>query len=280
MKRFLLCTDLDRTLIPNGPAPLCPAADRLFRKLAGRREIRLAYVTGRHRALIEDAIAEFGLPDPDFAIADVGASIYEISAQGWRPWRAWQDNIASDWRGLNSERLRAMLDFPELRLQEREKQAPFKLSYYAAVDTDSRALIARITARLLDEGIHANLIWSIDELAGTGLLDVLPRSAGKLQAIRFLMERHGFSLRNTVFAGDSGNDLDVLLSDIPSVLVANADPQTKARAAKTKPEALYMAKGGYLDMNGNYGAGILEGVAHFWPEADAWLRECESHKEE
>ncbi|MGE4441431.1 MAG: HAD-IIB family hydrolase [Desulfomicrobium sp.] len=276
MKRFLLCTDLDRTLVPNGPAPPCPAADRLFRKLTDRRELFLAYVTGRHRALIEDAIAEFGLPDPDFAIADVGASIYEVSAQGWRPWRAWQEYIASDWRGLNSERLRDMLlDFPELRLQEREKQAPFKLSYYAAADADSRALAARIKAVLLREGIHANLIWSIDELAGTGLLDVLPQNAGKLQAIRFLMERHGFSLRNTVFAGDSGNDLDVLLSDIPSVLVANADPQIKSRAAKTKPEALHIATGGYLGMNGNYSAGILEGVTHFWPEADAWLREFE-----
>ncbi len=281
MKRLLLCTDLDRTLIPNGPAPLCPAANRLFRKLASRRELHLAYVTGRHRALIEDAIAEFELPTPDFAIADVGASIYEVSAHGWRPWRAWQENIAPDWRGLNSERLRDMLrDFPELRLQEREKQAPFKLSYYAAVDTDSRALTARITTRLLREGIRASLVWSIDELAGIGLLDVLPQSAGKLQAVRFLMDRRGFSLRNTVFAGDSGNDLDVLLSDIPAVLVANADPEIKVRVARTKPDALYIAKGGYLDMNGNYSAGILEGIVHFWPEVGAWLRECEPHKDE
>ncbi len=182
MKRFLLCTDLDRTLIPNGPAPPWPAAKALFGKLATREEICLAYVTGRHRALIEDAIAEFDLPSPDFAIADVGASIYEVSAQGWRPWRMWLEHIAPDWRGLNSENLRDLLrDIPELQMQEKEKQAPFKLSYYVPLDADSRTLIVRMHERLQREGIRANLIWSIDELAHIGLLDVLPQSAGKLQ---------------------------------------------------------------------------------------------------
>ena len=76
-----------------------------------------------------------------------------------------------------------------------------------------------------------------------------------------------------MFAGDSGNDLDVLISDIRSVLVANADAETKRRAEKASGEALYVAKGGYLGMNGNYSAGILEGAAHYWPEVDAWLHE-------
>jgi hypothetical protein len=29
---------------------------------------------------------------------------------------------------------------------------------------------------------------------------------------------------------------------------------------------LYLARGGLLEMNGNYSAGILEGVAHYHPE--------------
>jgi len=276
MRRFLLCTDLDRTLIPNGPEPPWPAAKALFRKLAEREEICLAYVTGRHRALIEDAIAEFDLPSPDFAIADVGASIYQVSADDWQPWNQWEEHIAPDWQGMRCADLKNLLrGIAKLQPQEREKQAPFKLSYYVALDEDSRTLIARMYERLQHEGIRANLVWSIDELAHIGLLDVLPQSAGKLHAIRFMMTRQNFSLRDTLFAGDSGNDLDVLLSDIPAVLVANADGDIKTQLAKTKPEALYIATGGYLSMNGNYSAGILEGVAHFWPEADAWLREFE-----
>jgi sucrose-6F-phosphate phosphohydrolase len=276
MRRFLLCTDLDRTLIPNGPEPPWPAAKALFRKLAAREELCLAYVTGRHRALIEDAIAEFDLPSPDFAIADVGASIYQVGANGWQPWNQWEEHIAPDWQGMRCADLKNLLSgIKELQLQEREKQAAFKLSYYIALDADSRTLIARMHERLEREGIRANLIWSIDELAHIGLLDVLPESAGKLHAIRFMMARQHFSLQDTIFAGDSGNDLDVLLSDIPAVLVANANSEIKAQVKKTKPEALYVAAGGYLGMNGNYSAGILEGVAHFWPEADAWLRKFE-----
>jgi sucrose-6-phosphatase len=281
VKRYLLCTDLDRTLIPNGPSPICPTAAGLFRQLAAREELSLAYVTGRHRALIESAMAEFDLPDPDFAIADVGASMYEVTTQGWRSWRMWEEHIAPDWRGMNSEGLRKLLrKLPELRLQEREKQAPFKLSYYVPLEADSRAWTELIGQRLLREGIHANLIWSIDELAGIGLLDVLPQSAGKLNAIRFLMKRHDFSVQSTVFAGDSGNDLDVLLSEIPAVLVANAAPEIKTYMAQAKPEALHIANGAYLGMNGNYSAGILEGVAHFWPEMNAWLRELKPHKDQ
>jgi len=83
VKRFLLCTDLDRTLIPNGAEPESPSARERFRQLAGHEEITLAYVSGRHKALIEQAIAEFDLPLPDFAIADVGTTIYQIGTSGW-----------------------------------------------------------------------------------------------------------------------------------------------------------------------------------------------------
>ena len=56
------------------------------------------------------------------------------------------------------------------------------------------------------------------------------------------------------------------------MLVANADPQVKSLVAAANPATLYVAQGGYLGMNGNYSAGILEGVAHYHPALDAWLR--------
>ena len=49
-ERLLLCTDLDRTLIPNGPQPESPGARDRFAALAGSPHVVLAYVTGRHRA--------------------------------------------------------------------------------------------------------------------------------------------------------------------------------------------------------------------------------------
>jgi len=274
MKRILLCTDLDRTLIPNGAQPESPEARQRFRKLAGREEVTLAYVSGRHLALIKRAITEFDLPQPDFAIADVGSTIYQVDSSGWQQWGAWDAQIAPDWRGLSHDELYRLLgSFPALKLQEKEKQNRHKLSFYVRLETDAQEVLAAMDLQLKRANIKANLIWSIDESAGIGLLDILPASANKLHAIHFLAQRNDFNQHDTVFAGDSGNDLDVLLSDIPSVLVANADAEVKKQAQNAHKDFLYIATGGYLGMNGNYSAGILEGVAHYWPEADAWLRE-------
>jgi HAD superfamily hydrolase (TIGR01484 family) len=273
MKPLLICTDLDRTLIPNGPQPLSPGAPELFARLAALEAVRLAYVTGRHRALIESAISEFGLPVPDFAIADVGATIYRTDRDGWTPWPQWEEHIAPDWLGLTSADLHGLLrDLPGLMLQEEEKLGRLKLSYYVPLDLDRPTLLREAGERLERASVRARLVWSVDELAGVGLLDVLPSRAGKLAAIRFLMEYEGFGLEDTLFAGDSGNDLDVLASDIPAVLVANADEETRSRLAPGDKGRLCFARG-YLGMNGNFAAGILEGAAHFHPDVDAWLRE-------
>jgi len=273
MEKFLLCTDLDRTLIPNGAQPASPQAMGRFKQLVSREEITLAYVTGRHRELIEQAIVEYDLPQPDFAIADVGSTIYQLGASGWRLWDEWDEQIAPDWCGRSHDELYRFLSvFPVLQLQEKEKQNRHKLSFYIPLETDAHALKLEMDMRLVQAGIKANLIWSIDEEAKIGLLDVLPLSANKLHAIHFLMQRKGFRHENTVFAGDSGNDLDVLLSDIPSVLVANADAEVKGRVAEANPQTLYVASGNYLGMNGHYSAGILEGAAHYWPEVNMWLR--------
>jgi sucrose-6F-phosphate phosphohydrolase len=274
MRPLLLCTDLDRTLIPNGPQPESPSAKQRFQRLVNCKEVTLVYVTGRHRALIEQAITEFDLPRPDFSIADVGSTIYQINASGWRQWDKWDEQIAPDWRGLTHDQLHTLLrDFSALELQEQDKQNRHKLSYYVPLETNAQSLIGDMDRQLRQAGIRANLIWSIDELAGIGLLDVLPAGANKLHAIHFLMQQKDFSHENTVFAGDSGNDLDVLLSDIPAVLVANADPDVRILAEKAHKDVLYLARGGYLGMNGNYSAGILEGIAHFRPDIGDWLHE-------
>jgi len=270
---ILLATDLDRTLMPNGSQAESPLARPLFRRLAKRSEISLAYVTGRHPALVEAAIAEYALPRPAYVIADVGASIYRLDADAWTLRQDWVDVISAAWSGLDHARLAALLqDISDLRLQEVSKQGVFKLSYYAAPLTDPADLLQRVRERLAPSGAEVNLIWSIDETRATGLLDILPATASKLHALEFLRARLGIELQKTMFAGDSGNDMAVLVSDIPSLLVANAQDAVRAEAtARANPAALYLAVGGLFGMNGNYSAGILEGLVHFMPEARAWL---------
>lgn len=277
--RYLICTDLGRTLIPNGPQPESGDARRRFAALAARPEVTLAYVTGRQRTLIEDAIVTYRLPVPDFVIGDVGTTICRVGPElHWAHLDAWEEQIAGDWGGHSHGELRALLrDIPALRMQERSRQSRLKLSFYLPLYAEIDELAAAIRARLEPLGVRARLVWSVDDIADVGLLDVLPASASKLHAIEALMREQGFAPGQTVFCGDSGNDLEVLASRIPSVLVANSRPDVQDLALELAEEAgtlaqLFIAEGGFLGMNGNYAGGVLEGIAHFHPAIGEWLR--------
>lgn len=278
-ERILICTDLDRTLLPNGMQPESPLAREYFRKLVARPEVSVSYVTGRHRELVLAAIKEYQLPLPDYVIGDVGTSIYSIVNGKWLLWDSWQQEIGASWHGLTHDSLASLLtDLNSLRLQEAEKQNTYKLSYYAEPTINVEALLREIQQRLEHNAIAASLIWSIDETTDTGLLDILPKAATKRHAVEFLINQQGYSLDNTLFAGDSGNDLPVLTSPIHSVLVANATNEVRTQAVQMTSalgteDALYLANGNLLGMNGNYSAGILEGCVHYMPVTRAWLDE-------
>ncbi len=276
-RRILLCSDLDRTLLPNGFQPESPQARPLLRRLAEHPDITFAYVSGRHLGLIDAAIEDYQLPLPDFAVGDVGTSIYRHDQGGWRLWEQWSQRIAPDWGGHARDELAHWLDDVDgIALQEADKQGRFKLSYYATPDIDHAALLAEVQRRLQARAVRAGLVWSVDETTATGLLDILPAAATKLGAVRFLMAELGFDETNTVFAGDSGNDLPVLISGIPAVLVANATAEVRADAEwglqnSAGVNRLYCACGDFRGMNGNYAAGVLEGLMHFHPALEDWL---------
>ncbi|MEA3413349.1 MAG: HAD-IIB family hydrolase [Pseudomonadota bacterium] len=275
---LLICTDMDRTLLPNGDAPESPRCREHFATVARQSDVRVAYVTGRDRTLVEAAIEHWSLTRPDFVIGDVGTTLYEVSDTGWRISPDWRSMISSDWAELGHDALVDLLDGIEgPRAQEAEKQGEFKLSYYVPLEADRESVLEAMWARLAGRGLKANLVWSVDEPAGVGLLDVLPASAGKLHAIEFLIRMNGFARERCLFAGDSGNDLQVLTSPVKSVLVANASPGVREEAqalatAAGNADTLYIARGGVRDLNGNYAAGILEGLAHFFPWTVEWWR--------
>lgn len=270
--KLLLCTDLDRTLLPNGSQPESPGARDRFNRLATHPGVTLVYVTGRDQVLVEEAIEEYRLPQPAYVIADVGSTLYQIQLANWLHLDKWQQEISSDWKGHTHRDMRQLFsENPLLTLQPEAKQNSYKLSYFVDLNTDHEALISDMQAILGSNHLRASLIWSIDEIDNIGLLDVLPASASKSHAIEFLMQQLGYDLSNTIFCGDSGNDLAVLISPIRSVLVANASAEVRHQAEQLVMNAghsgaLYFAEGDFLDMNGNYSAGILEGVAHYMPE--------------
>ncbi|MBN1930420.1 MAG: HAD-IIB family hydrolase [Desulfobacterales bacterium] len=278
--KLLLCTDMDRTVIPNGIQPEHPDARKRFRKFCKQPGVSLVYVTGRHQTLVKQAIKNFVLPEPDFVITDVGTKIYQVIDDKWLELRSWEEEIDKDWHGKNREQIQQLLsNITELNLQENSKQNTHKLSYYLPMNIDKDKVIHRIEKCLNQEGIAASVIWSIDEPKDIGLLDVIPRNATKLHAIEFLQQRLRYKPHEVIFAGDSGNDLPVLCSRINSVLVANAGDEIKKLAQHSaeqngQVEALYIARADKLNMNGNYSAGVLQGVWHFAPDFRDALRQA------
>jgi len=269
---ILICSDLDRTILPNGEQEESPRARPLLKKIADSREVVLAYVSGRNKRLLQEAIAHYDIPVPAYAVGDVGTSIYEINAGDWTMLQDWEEEIGHDWNGLEHDDIVEILDdLSELRLQEDDAQNTHKVSYYADADTDRDSLLEKVRKDLKPHQVDAALIWSIDEANQTGLLDVLPQKATKLHAVRFLIQRLGTTEDQTVFAGDSGNDLPALTSGLQAILVRNASEDVRAEAiarleSKGLRHRLYLPQGGFQGMNGNYAAGVIEGIAHFFPQ--------------
>lgn len=280
MQKLLICTDLDRTLLPNGTQPESPEARAIFTRLVSRPEVCLAYVSGRNLALVQEAIQEYDLPIPDWIVGDVGSTMYQFEGDRWKSWQSWTQQISVDWRGLSAVDLKPwftdLAEISHLVLQEPAQQSRFKLSYYLSLDSEKDALQQYISDRLKEKNIAASLIYSVDEAKEIGLLDILPAHATKLHAVEFLMSQLNFDYGNTIFVGDSGNDLPLLISAVPSVLVANAREDVVVQSQQQAKELgnthrLYLAQGGFLGMNGNYSAGILEGIVHYYPDTKPWI---------
>ena len=277
MDRLLLCTDLDRTLLPNGLQKESPGARQSFARLAALPSVRTVYVTGRDPALVDDAIRSWVVPVPDLLIADVGTTIASPAGTAWERWGAWDEHLAADWADTPPDKFLSVVDVvPGLRRQDPACQTAFKKSWFTPGGEAGGRAADEVRRRLAAAGVRANVIWSEDERTGEGLLDVLPAAATKLLALEFVVARWGYDPAEVVFAGDSGNDLDVLASRIPAVLVANADPAVRQEALRRSSEAgheanLYCARGDLTGMNGNYAAGILEGVLHYRPDWSGFM---------
>lgn len=268
--RVLLCTDMDRTVIPNGAQKEPATARQDLKTFCERPEVTLVYVTGRHQALVKEAIEEYQLPYPDYVISDVGTKIYHTQQDEWQDLNEWESTIDQDWHGKSHQELLETLKLlDDLELQEPSKQNTHKLSYYVSLSANIDRLLQEAETLLQAQKVDASLIWSIDEAENIGLLDILPKNATKLHAIQFLQHFLGYTLEEVVFAGDSGNDLPVLTSEIHSVLVANASDNIKRQAlqlahANKTTDALFLAQN-QSDENGNYAAGVLQGVKHYIP---------------
>lgn len=254
----LLATDMDRTLLPNGLTEAEAGALERFRAWARTRHgAHLAYVTGRHRSLADEVMAEYRLPEPDWLVCNVGTEIYPRGAE--EPLDAWRARLQAEFDAA-AVKAWAEAHLSGARLQEPAKQSPLKVSFYTAEVADPAAEQRRLEGGLEAAGLRARVVVSFDETEGVGLVDFLAPGSGKARAVAFLREDLGLERGDTLFAGDSGNDADALLSGVGGILVGNATEAVRAQlrqALETHPGGrIYFARRPYT-------AGILEGMAHY-----------------
>jgi sucrose-phosphate synthase len=236
--QHVLISDIDNTLIGDDQG----LRDLIAWLRLHRDEVAFGVATGRPIESTVKILREHGVPKPDVWISSVGTEIQygpELSID-----EGWAKHISHLWR--REAVVEALRGAPGLKLQTRDNQREFKISYN--VDPRRMPEIDELSLRLREQGLHAKFIYSHGSF-----LDVLPVRASKGQAIRHLAYKWGMELRSFLVAGDSGNDSEMLIGDTLGVVVGNHSPELEALKGL---EQVYFAQGPSA-------RGILEGIEHY-----------------
>ncbi len=288
-----LATDLDGTFIPLRDDFEAEQALEQIRGQLVDEDLPLVFVTGRHMDFVLEAIAEDGLPQPDWILCDVGTSLYERApvtgmatateptprdsdsgdddsgdtrtvralAAEYRPSEAFAARLDDIVGKIDIERVRRDIsELPGLRLQETFKQKRHKLSYYVAADAIDEQHLA-VETYLAKNSLPYNVISSVDPFNGDGLVDVLPQGVSKAFALNWWCHDQDYRDDEIVFCGDSGNDYAALIAGYRTVVVANADRQLAARVDQAHAEQGWTDR--LLLASKTSTAGVLEGLRWF-----------------
>jgi sucrose-phosphate synthase len=206
-------------------------------------KVAFGLASGRNKELVKKAVEDYQFPQPDILICSAGSEIYYTSK--FAPDTGWENHISYQWKRSDIEK--TLTSFPKLELQEDMAQRDFKLSYYVDEDFNEEDLNA-IYKLLYDQKLRAKLL-----LTENRFLDVLPFRASKGNAIRFLSNKWKTPLENFMTAGNSGNDIDMLMGRVKGIVVANYSPEMNSLK---KLKDIYFAK---HDLS----KGVLEGVRYY-----------------
>jgi sucrose-phosphate synthase len=233
-----LFTSLDLNLIGDS-ASLAPF---LRTMQAYRKSIIFGIATGRH---LDDALATLRLhniPQPDVFITGQGTEIHY--APNLTEDAVWARHINHLWNPLAVREILA--EIPGLKMQPKKYQSTFKISYYI---NSGVADVQEIRKTLLRNEQTVNVIFSFGQF-----LDVLPVRASKGLALRWCAEQLGFALENTLVAGVTGADADMLRGNTMGVVVDNR--HLAELSGLSNIEKIYFSET-------SHAAGILEAMEHY-----------------
>ena len=245
MKRFLLVTDLDNTLVGDDAA-----LQDLNQRLSQHRqdhETMIVYSTGRSRESYQQLKATKALLEPDALVASVGTEIYRNGSDIPDP--DWSENLSSVWE--RELIMATTAHFSDLVLQPESEQRPFKVSFFLTPES-SVEVLPRLKSLLKERQLDVKLVYS----SGKDL-DILPRHGDKGEAMVFLRQDLEMAVEQTVVCGDSGNDRALFSAGQErGIVVGNAQHELLAWHYANPSPNRYLARAACA-------GGILEGLYHF-----------------
>ncbi|NCP41676.1 MAG: HAD hydrolase family protein, partial [Rhodoferax sp.] len=221
--QLVLATDLDGTLLAGTQENRRRIRDLFSGGLVGAK---LIYVTGRGLESIIPLLSDSTLPQPDYIIADVGATVVHGDL---RPVDPLHHNIATLWPGAQAV-LQQLAPFAALERQTvpQERRCSFFIRE-GGITAELRAAV---------EALDCDLLWSAGRY-----LDVLPRGISKGNSLRALAMAEGFNLDAVVVAGDTLNDLSMYTTGFKGIVVGSAEPALIEKVRKLPRVFIAKAEG-------------------------------------
>lgn len=238
-RRFTLATDLDGTFLGGSDADRAT----LYNWIEENRDtVGLIFVTGRDPDFIMEMCRQQGLPWPEYVVGDVGTTIAHVLDDGHvEPIPELEKDIAARWNNAGDAVRDAFADHPGLKLQPTEFR--YRVSYDLTPTNYDATAEARVEAMGLD--------WLISD---NRYFDVLPKGVSKGPSIKRLIAHLGIPEERVLCAGDTMNDLSMLISGLNAVAVGNSETALMQRLHDT--DTVYHAKA-------HGAAGILEAITAF-----------------
>ena len=207
-----------------------------------RKSVLFGITTGRR---LDDALAtlrKHRIPQPDVLISGQGTEIHY--APNLTHDSNWERHINHLW--TPGQVRKTLRDIPGLALQPKKYLSHFKLSYYIDTNIIGEQEIRQLLQRA-DQAV--NVFVSFEQY-----LDVLPVRASKGLALRWCAEHLEFPLENTMVAGVTGADADMLRGNTLGTVVDSR--HIMELSGLVSVDNIYFAKASHAE-------GILEAMEHY-----------------
>ncbi len=231
---MLLATDLDGTFLAGDPE----RRHQLYQLISLHPDIDLVFVTGRGIESVMPLLSDPTIPQPDYIICDVGATV--VDGTHLQPVQPLQSVIEQNWPGEHPVQA-AMNDMPGLIRQEVPQER--RCSYFCSSEA--------VTDQIYDlaEELDCDVLYSSGRY-----LDFLPRGVNKGSTLKALIDYLGIDRESVLVAGDTLNDLSMYQNDFLGVCVGRSEAGL-LEATADLASVFHASEAGC--------GGILEAVTHF-----------------